>query len=301
MNILVTGGTGFIGQALVNALLADGHHLTLLAHRTLPKESHSCVIMRSLAEWSSDQSFEAVINLSGAPIMGQRWTTSRKKTLWDSRIGVTHQLLERMTAATIKPRILISGSAIGIYGDQRERILSENDRGDHGFAFDLCHAWEEAALKAEAIGVRVALLRTGLVVGRKGGFLQPMRIPFSLGLGGNIGDGQQWMSWIHLDDHIALTRFLLASKEARGIFNATAPNPVTNQIFTQTLAHLLKRPAFCHLPKWFLKGLLGEMAELLIGSQRVIPERAESLGFRFSYPTLEPALEEALGRAPRSL
>jgi len=297
MRTLITGATGFIGCALCHELRRQGHQLTVLARRP-ERVATLCgpgiATFRSLTEWSPELHFDAVLNLAGEPIMARRWTAARKQVLWDSRVTLTAQLVERMAAAQRKPEVLISGSAIGVYGDQGDRTLDENSPGGSGFSAELCLAWEQAANAAEALGVRVCLLRTGLVTGKNGGFLARMLPPFKLGLGGRIGDGQQWMSWIHLADHVALTRFLLESPVARGAFNATAPQPVTNAEFTRELAKTIKRPAILPIPAWLLKLGAGEMAELLLGSQKVLPRKALASGFEFAFPNLEPALRDVL-------
>jgi uncharacterized protein len=300
MRILITGATGFIGRTLCHELRLQGHQLTVLARqpeRVAALCGPDIATFRSLTEWSPELHFDAVINLAGEPIMARRWSAARKQVLWDSRVTLTAQLVERMAAARSKPAVLISGSAIGIYGDQGDTELDETSPCGCGFSAELCLAWEQAAGKAEPLGVRVCLLRTGLVIGNNGGFLAQMLPPFKLGLGGRIGDGRQWMSWIHLVDHVTLTRFLLEAPEARGAFNATAPQPVTNAEFTRQLAQALHRPAVLPLPAWLLKLGAGEMAELLLGSQRVLPRKAVASGFEFAYPNLEPALREVLDLA----
>ena len=297
MRILITGGTGFIGRALCAALRQQGHHITVLSRRPASVKAlcgEDVAAFRQLSEWSAEIAFDAVINLAGEPIMARRWSPARKQVLRESRVTVTRQLVERMAAARQKPAVFISGSAIGIYGDQGDTALNESSAGHGGFAYQLCVDWEQAALEAEALGIRVCLLRTGLVAGRNGGFLQPMLLPFKLGLGGRIGDGQQWMSWIHLADQIAMIQFLLDTPAASGPFNATAPNPVTNAVFTRTLAQQLHRPALIPVPAALLKLAAGEMAELLLGSQRVLPQKALDSGFTFSFETLEPALRDLL-------
>lgn len=298
MRILITGGTGFIGLELCQHLASQGHQLTLLARDPAKAKQLLSRIQidtfATLEDWKPHIDFDAVINLAGESIMAKRWTEHRKKSLWDSRVGLTEKLVERMTSVQHKPAVFISGSAVGIYGNQGDAVLDETSQFNDEFGHRLCAAWENAALEAEKSGIRVCLLRTGLVIGKHGGFLERMLLPFKLGLGGRIGQGRQWMSWIHIKDHVGLTRHLLESPKARGPYNATAPNPVTNAEFTRELAKCLQRPALLAIPAWLLKLAMGEMAELLLGSQRVLPKKALSSGFKFSYETLEPALSNVL-------
>lgn len=295
MRILVTGSSGFIGRRLVEALSLEGHELVLLAHHNAPSGSHR--IIHSFQELlDSDPELDAVINLAGAPILDMPWTEGRKQALWESRVLLTQRLVGTLSKLKTTPKILLSGSAIGVYGDHDATRLSEEAKTHGGFGHQLCHAWEQAALAAEALGIRTCLLRTGLVVGPKGGFLAPMARTFGWGLGGPISNGRQWMSWIHIDDHIRLMCHLLASEKSAGVYNLTAPNPVTNAEFTRTLAGVIGKPAFFRVPAWLLKAIGGERMTLLLESQRVVPEKALDEGFTFTFPDLEPALKAALGR-----
>ena len=296
MKILITGASGFLGRELVRTLSEVGHELVLLTHqRHLPSRHTLLSRLEDLPRQAPV--LDAVINLAGAPIMGKPWTDARKRVLWDSRVTLTDNLVESVSRLDSPPKIFLSGSAIGIYGDHGANPLTETAELHGGFGHQLCLAWEQAAKKAESFGARVVLLRTGLVIGSGGGFLKPMEWPFKLGLGGPIGTGQQWMSWIHRDDHIRLMHQLLMSTDAKGVFNLTAPNPVTNAEFTATLARILRRPAFFRIPAKPLQWTAGEMATLLLESTRVLPEAALKQGFEFSYPQLAPALREALGEA----
>jgi uncharacterized protein (TIGR01777 family) len=298
MRILITGGTGFIGRSLCKELLRAGHQLTVLSRKpeTVPEKCGVEVsALKSLDEWTSELHFDAVINLAGEPIVGPRWSERRKRILWDSRITLTERLVDAIRKAKSKPEVLISGSAVGIYGNQGDTILDENSAPvPDGFGQKLCQAWEDVALRSRECGVRVCLLRTGLVIGKNVGFLQKMLLPFRLGLGARLGNGKQWMSWVHMKDHVAMTRYLLESRTLEGPFNLTAPEPVTNEAFTRCLARTLKRPALLSVPAWFLRLGAGEMAELMLGSQRVLPKRFQGEGFKFSYETLEPALRDVL-------
>ncbi len=297
MKILITGGTGFIGQTLCPALLAAGHTLTVYSRhpdRVNPILGDQVTPLNSLKALSESDYFEAIINLAGAPIFGKRWTDERKQVLLHSRIDVTQDLVKFIARAQTKPVVFLSGSAIGYYGNQGDTIVDETSPGQDDFGRQLCVEWENEAVKAKEHGVRVCQLRTGLVIGKNGGFLQPMILPFKLGLGGRMGSGKQWMPWIHIDDHVAICLALLNSTELDGPFNLTAPNPVTNQVFAQTLAKTLHRPAFLPAPAWVLKLLLGEMSELLLGSQRVIPRRMLGADYQFKFTELGAALRQVL-------
>jgi uncharacterized protein (TIGR01777 family) len=299
VHILITGGTGLIGRQLCNALLADGHAVTVLSRNpdSVPRKCGPDVrALASLEEWQPERSFDAVINLAGAPIVDARWTASRKQTLWDSRITLTENLVRRIAAAQSKPGVLLSGSAVGYYGNRGDAALDETASAGADFPARLCKAWEDAALAAEASGVRVCLLRTGLVLSRRGGLLGRMRIPFKLGLGARLGDGQQWMSWIHIDDYVALLLGLLRDEKARGPYNMTAPQPATNREFTATLAKALHRPAPFVIPAWLLKSAMGERACLLLEGQKVLPGKFASAGYRFIFANLPEALNDLLGR-----
>ena len=302
MNILITGGTGLIGRALCAALLRDGHVLTVLSRKpqtVAAKCGPTVRALASLAEWRPDQDYDAVINLAGEPIVDAAWTAARKQRLWDSRVALTEQLVQRIAAARQRPAVLLSGSAIGYYGDSSDAALDEAGHAGTDFAAKLCLAWEAAAQKAVQAGVRVCLLRTGLVFSMDGGMLAKMRLPFALGLGARLGNGRQWMSWIHIDDYVAIVRLLLLHTAAEGAVNMTAPRPVTNAEFTSTLAHALHRPAFFAAPAVLLKPLLGERSVLLFGGQKVLPRKVEALGYRFAHPTLAGALEALLGASRR--
>ena len=298
MLILVTGGTGFIGRSLCNRLLAEGHAVAVLSRQPAAVAGlfgSKVTPIQQPALASILQRCDAVINLAGAPIFGPRWSAARKRVLLDSRVTLTDQLVSVMADLQTRPRILLSGSAIGYYGDQGDVSLSEAATPSGGFSHELCAAWERAAGWATELGVRVCTLRTGLVLGPKGGLLQRMSLPFRLGLGGRLGTGRQWMSWIHIDDHVEAMLALLNTPQAQGPYNLTAPTPVTNRVFTEALARQLHRPAIAHLPAPLLRLLLGEMAELLLSSQRVVPQRlTEELGLVFKFPTLELALSDCL-------
>ena len=287
MNILITGGTGLIGTRLCQQLHQLGHELTVLSRKpeTVPT---FCKAIRSLDEWQSTQHFDAVINLAGESIVDKAWTEARKKVLWDSRVGVTQSLVRCIEAADEKPRVFISGSAIGYYGNTGDKTLDEGAHVGKDFGAQLCDEWEKAAL---ASSVRVCILRTGLVLAPSGGFLKKMLPAFKLGVGGSMGSGQQWMSWIHIDDYIAVLIELLTNPNAQGAYNMTAPQPLTNQAFTEHLAKALNRRVFFSTPAWVLQLLLGERADLLLGGQRVFPVRVTDLGYTFKYHDLDDTLQ----------
>ncbi len=297
MKILITGGTGFIGKELCKRLLDHGHQLTVLSRRpeTVGERCGEQVAgLGSLAALTADDHFDAVINLAGEPIADARWTERRKRLLRESRVTLTDQLVEYIARAQAKPQVLISGSAVGYYGDCSDRLLDEASAYAEDFSHRLCAAWEQAAGRARDHGVRVCTLRTGLVVGKNGGFLQRMLPPFKLGLGGRLGDGRQWMSWVHRNDLIRMIEHLLDSPGSSGAYNGTAPHPVTNLEFTRTLAKVLKRPALLPVPATVLKVALGELSVLLLGGQRVVPKRFLEDRFEFEFETLEPALADVL-------
>ncbi|HWS41363.1 MAG TPA: TIGR01777 family oxidoreductase [Arenimonas sp.] len=294
MQILLTGGTGFIGKSLVKRLLQQGQTLTILSRN--PKNAsalfgNKVTIWSSISQWHEQTHFDAVINLAGEPIIDKAWTAKRKQALLDSRVGITEQLVLTMQNARTKPSIFLSGSAIGIYGDRGQSICNESTGIADDFAAQLCQQWEQVALKAEALGIRVVILRTGLVLAQHGGIYKKMHLPFSIGLGSQLGDGQQMMSWIHLDDYLEALFFLLKQDTCHGAFNMTAPNPVSNQQFSQELAGSLGRRVIIRTPEWALKPVLGERSILLFGGQRVIPSKLLSHGFQFRYPKLIDALK----------
>ena len=296
MNILNTGGTGFIGRALVKSLLKEGHKVTVLSRTpdTVNKIiGNEVTTLSNLNQLTSEHHFQVIINLAGAPIFDHHWSDARKQIIRDSRIQLTEQLISYIKAATVKPELLISGSAIGYYGNQGNKVLIESSSpASHDFSQRLCADWEATAQLASQFGVRVCLIRTGLVLAHDGGLLQRMLLPFKFGLGGILGDGQQWMSWIHKADWIAIAKLMISNTAMQGVYNATAPHPVTNSEFTKTLAQHLRRPALLPMPAWLLKILLGERSELLLASQRVLPERLLTENFHFQYPELLSALTE---------
>lgn len=237
MKILITGGTGLIGHRLCPALLAKGHELTVLSRKpetVKTKCGEQVQAMASLDEWQPDVFFDAVINLAGEPIVDKRWTDERKQQLLQSRVRLTETLVQHIANANRKPTVLLSGSATGFYGDGGDTFLDESHSPASDFGAYLCSSWENAAQKAENLGIRVCLLRTGLVLDSAGGLLGRMGLPFKLGLGARLGDGQQWMSWIHVDDYVAIVLLLLENSQATGAYNMTAPEPVTNAEFTKT-------------------------------------------------------------------
>lgn len=293
-NYLLTGGTGLIGQSITQQLLENGDKV-IIHSRDRQKVANQfggrVTAVESFAEIPESQQLDAVINLAGAPIADRRWSESRKQTLLQSRVETTRHLVEWLNQRLQKPAALVSGSAVGWYGDGGQKPLTEASGFKHEFAHQLCDQWEQQARQIDN-SVRLVIIRTGLVLAANGGFLKRMLLPFKLGLGGRIGDGKQYMPWIHLDDITAL--FVRASVDAgfEGVYNGTAPAPVTNSVFTQTLAQVLHRPAVLPVPAGVLKVGLGEMSRLLLTGQRALPDKARRDGFQFHYPELTAALED---------
>ena len=250
--------------------------------------------MASLAEWHPGKKFDAVINLAGEPIVDKRWTARRKQALWESRIGLTDELVRHIATSGNKPSVLISGSAVGYYGNRGDTELDETANAGEDFGAHLCKAWEDSARAAEEVGVRVCLLRTGLVLSQNGGMLGRMLPPFRFGLGARLGNGRQWMSWVHVDDYTAIVLRLLNDAQASGPYNMTAPQPVSNTEFTAALAKALHRPAVFVAPAWLLKLAMGERASLLLEGQKVLPRKISAAGYRFQFADLAGAFDNLL-------
>ena len=297
MNITVTGGTGFIGKGLVERLLADGHavHIVGRSPRTaLPPNTRFSLWDAMAGEPPVEclEEADAVVHLAGEPI-AQRWTPEIKRRILASRVDGTRHLVQGIGRRDRPLPVLVSVSGIDYYGSRGDEILTEDSTAGRGFLPDVCVGWEREARKAEQLGARVMVLRFGLVLG-PGGALAKMLPPFKMGLGGRLGDGQQWMSWIHAADVVNLIAFVLEQPSVKGPVNATSPNPARNADFTQALARVLRRPAILPVPLFGLRLLFGEMSEVLLASHRVLPKAAEAAGFKFGFPDLGPALKHLL-------
>jgi uncharacterized protein (TIGR01777 family) len=297
MKIAITGASGFIGSLLADHLWNQRHHLLLLS-RNPPREID--VTKQEWVAWNPStkggwqqalDGVDGIFNLAGEPIAAKRWTDAQKETIKSSRVQSTRALVNAIAIAKDKPKFLINASAVGYYGARGDETITEDTGPGNDYLSRVCVAWEEEARKAESYGVRVVLVRTGIVLDKGKGALAKMVPPFKVFAGGPLGSGNQWMPWIHIEDEIRLLLFLLENQNARGSFNATAPNPVTMAEFGKTLGNVLNRPSWATVPAGVLTLLVGEMAEMLLNGQRALPQAALKLGYEFRYPTLMPALQ----------
>lgn len=292
MRILLTGGTGFIGKNLSKELISCGHELTIVS-RSKEKDTKNIKYIpwdKNLLQEAVNTS-EIVINLAGEPIAGKRWTDEQKDLLYKSRIVTTQLIVNAINNATNKPKKLINASAIGYYGNRKDEKLTEDSSCGNDFLSALCKDWESEAKKAKT---NVVILRTGIVLGKDGGALEKMLSPFKYFLGGTLGNGSQWMPWISLDDAVGLIQLAIENDSISGVINVVSPNPVTNKEFSNVLGKVLNKPSFLPAPALALKLLLGDMSGLLLGSQRVIPDKALQYGYKFKYFELEEFLRKTL-------
>ena len=297
MTYLVTGATGFIGSRLVEHLISRGDAVYYLAR----KPSSKLPSQASFHPWDTKEKpelnalsrIDIIIHLAGEPI-AQRWSDEVKKRIYDSRVDGTRRLVAAIRELKHKPYALISASAVGYYGDCGDEVVTEATKPGTDFLAEVCRDWEREASRARDLGLRVVPIRIATVLGRDGGALKKMLPAFRLGVGGAFGSGRQWMPWIHIDDLVRLFLFAGDNATINSAINGSSPEPVTNTQFTKTLGNVLHRPAFMPAPKLAMKLMLGEMADFLFTSLRVIPRAAEQAGFRFEYPTLEAALKASL-------
>jgi uncharacterized protein (TIGR01777 family) len=299
MHVLISGSTGMIGSRLVGALRERGDRVTRLVRRApAPADGVVWDPAAGVLDPGAFRGVDAVVHLAGENIAGGRWTKERKRRILQSRVDGTRLVAEKIAAASERPALLLQASAVGVYGDRGDEVLTEESASGTGFLADTCRAWEAASTPAEAAGVRVARLRFGIVMSSTGGVLGKMLLPFLMGVGGVVGDGRQYLSWITLDDLVRVIERTLDDPTSAGVYNAVAPNPVQNRELTKILGRVLHRPTVLPLPKFGARLLLGtEMAnELLLASTRVVPARLTGLGHTFADPELEPALRRLLPR-----
>jgi uncharacterized protein (TIGR01777 family) len=293
MKILITGGSGLIGSSLIPILrpcdVSVYTRNVAMAEQILGHKIH---FLSTLTHLSNLDEYDVVINLAGEPIADKKWTDEQKRKIEHSRWSITEDIVALINAGENPPKLLISGSAIGFYGRQQDQVIDENFSSPHEeFSHQLCERWESLAQQAESDKTRVCILRTGVVITKRGGALQKMLLPFKLGLGGPIGDGSQYMSWIHLEDMLQGIAHLITNKSCEGVYNFTAPNPVTNKEFSRELAASLSRPCLFKVPAFVLRMMMGEMADLVLYGQRVIPKRLEESGYKFIYPEISQAFD----------
>ncbi len=296
MQTLITGGTGFIGQHLagyLNKPIIVGRSLDKIRDLMPGHEAHQWDPNRSL-EPSLLDGVEGVFHLAGESIFKGRWNRARKERIRKSRTQSTRHLVDAIGQAAVRPQVLVCSSAVGIYGDRGAEPLTEASRPGDDFLARVCRDWEKEAMRAQEFGVRVVLIRTAVVLGRNGGALAQMLPPFKLGLGGRLGNGNQYMPWIHIDDLCRIMLKAMEDEHLAGPVNAVAPNPVTNRVFTRALARALHRPALFPMPAFLLKIVFGEFATVLLSSQRVQPEVLEKRGFSFHYPDIDSALSNLI-------
>jgi uncharacterized protein len=298
MRILITGASGLVGKALQKSFSGKGYDL-LLAGRGEPKKANEI-------QWSVEDGFreadldrleglDAVIHLAGEGIAGLRWTEEKKKAIRESRVRGTHNVVNTLAELKEKPKVFIAGSAMGFYGDRGDEIVTESSKPGDNFLADVAKEWETESRRAEDSGIRTVLLRTAIVLSKDGGALATMLTPFKFGVGGVVGSGEQWMSWVSLDDVVGIINFAIENENLRGAINVASPNPVTNTEFTKTLGEVLYRPTFLPLPEFAVNLMFGEMGDtLLLNSTRVEPKRLKDAGYEFKFPDLKSAIENAV-------
>jgi uncharacterized protein (TIGR01777 family) len=296
MKVVVTGSSGLIGAALVGALQARGDDVTRLVRRSPATGEARWDPVGGHIEAEALEGHDAVVHLAGEGIGDHRWSEEHKRAVLESRVKGTTLLAEAVAGLTDKPRVMASGSAIGFYGLRGDEVLTEDSGPGTGFLTEVCQQWEASTAPAEEAGVRVLHLRTGLVLSPDGGALKQMLLPFKLGLGGRIGTGRQWWSWVSIDDEVNAILRLIEADTQTGPVNLTAPNPVTNEEFTRTLNGVLRRPTLLPTPTFALKAMFGSEAvdEMFLGGQRVVPARLQASGYAFRHPELEGALRHLL-------
>ncbi|WP_126147389.1 TIGR01777 family oxidoreductase [Synechococcus elongatus] len=297
MKIAITGATGFVGQRLVERLRAEGHELRILSQRpTVAQQLTGCQVFDTATETSwlaALEGADAVVNLAGEPIAEQRWTPAQKQRLKNSRVQTTRALVTAITAATQKPQVLVTASAIGYYGTSEMAQFTEESAAGQDYLAEICQAWEQEAQAVTVSGTRLVTLRIGIVVG-PGGAIGKMLGPFKLFAGGPIGSGRQWVSWIQREDLVSLILEAIANPSYQGTYNATAPQAVRMADLSATLGEVLQRPSWLPVPAFALEALLGEGALLVLEGQQVLPKRLEAAGFQFRYPDLKSALQQFL-------
>lgn len=297
MKILITGASGLVGKELQKSFAEKGYEM-LLASRSEPKDDNHIqwTIDEGFAEPEKLEGVDVVVHLAGENVSGGiRWTDEKKKAIRDSRVLGTRNVVDAISKLKKKPHTFIASSAIGFYGERGDEEVTESSAAGDNFLAGVCKEWEAESRRAEDAGIRTVLLRTGIVLSKDGGALGTMLTPFKLGVGGVVGSGKQWMSWISMDDEIAIINYAIENENIRGAVNAVAPNPVTNEEFTKTLGEVLYRPTFIPLPEFAVSMIFGEMGDaLLLASTKVMPKRLEDAGFEFKFPNLKEAVENAV-------
>jgi uncharacterized protein (TIGR01777 family) len=301
MRIIITGGTGLIGGALAANLANDGHEVILLSRA--PERATSLPSGVRAERWDGRTATgwapladgaDAVVNLAGEGIASSRWTEERKRRIRESRVNAGQAVVEAVKAAARKPGVVIQSSAVGYYGVHGDEEITESTPAGNDYLAQVAVAWESATEPVETLGVRRAIIRTGVVLSKKGGALPQMLLPFKLFAGGPIGSGRQWFPWIHIADEVSAIRFLIENRQASGAFNLSAPNPLTNAEFGRVVGRVMGRPAFMPAPAFALRLVFGEMATVLLDGQRQVPKRLLELGFAFRFPSAQAALKDIL-------
>jgi uncharacterized protein (TIGR01777 family) len=301
MKIAIVGGSGFIGRNLAKALHRAGEEVIIFSRKnSLPQElmglANMHLVSTSKPSTKDLEGVDALVNLAGESVVGEKWSDKRKEALRTSRVDFTRSIVEELAKVKVKPKVFLQGSAIGFYGmhETGKPVFSEDAKPGEDFLAKLCVDWEEEANRMKEFGVRTVLIRTGIVLSPESGAMQQMLLPFKMFVGGPLGNGKQYMSWIHLADMIGAIQFLLANPKAEGAFNFTAPNPCSNEEFSTVLGKVMGRPSFMRVPSFPLIALYGEGAEVILKGQNVIPTKLTALNYQFQFPELKPALEDLL-------